>query len=296
MAVVAAGAPPSPGGAAGLFGPGSALWRVDRESIVFLGAARALLLQLAHPWVAAGVAAHSVALDDPLGRFHRTFGAVYPMVFGTVDQARAAARRLHRRHAVVSGDLADGTPYAANHPDALAWVHATLVDSALAAWDLVLPPLTAPERDAYWTDSRRFAGLFGIRAEDLPQDWAGFRRWMDARLADPALHVGPDAVRVVDGLFRAAPRPLRPPRWYLALTARMLPPRLASGFGLPDDPHDAAAAGRALGAIRAVYPRLPSVLRHVGPWHEAMDRLSGRAVPGPVARLSNWIWMGRARL
>src|SRR3974390_1042304 len=34
----------------GLFGPASAIWHVNREAAIFLGAGRALLLQLAHPW------------------------------------------------------------------------------------------------------------------------------------------------------------------------------------------------------------------------------------------------------
>ena len=36
------------GGAAGIFGPDSVTWRIDREAATFLGAGRALLLQLAH--------------------------------------------------------------------------------------------------------------------------------------------------------------------------------------------------------------------------------------------------------
>src|SRR3954451_2829453 len=66
----------------GIFGPRSAIWRVDREAATFLGAGRALLLQLAHPWIAAAIAQHSRTLSDPIGRFHRTFGTVFNLVFG----------------------------------------------------------------------------------------------------------------------------------------------------------------------------------------------------------------------
>ncbi len=282
---------------AGLFGPDSALWRVDRESLVFLGAARALLLQLSHPAVAAGVAAHSVSLNDPVGRFHRTFGTVYPMIFGTADQAFRQARRLHRRHGAVTGVLADGRPYAANEPAALAWVQATLVDSAALARDLVLPPLPPAEREAYWAESRRFARLFGLDPADLPASWEDFSAGMARHLGQEGfLTVTEDARRVADALFRTAPAPLRPPRWYLALTRRLLPPRLADGFGLPDTPADHAAADRMLGLIRRVYPRLPATLRFVGPWHEATARMDGRPGPGPVTRLLNRLWIGRAAL
>ena len=81
------------------------VWRIDREAAIFLAAGRALLLQLAHPWVAAAIAEHSHSLSDPIGRFHRTFGVVFTMVFGTTDEAIAAARRLYHRHAAISGAL-----------------------------------------------------------------------------------------------------------------------------------------------------------------------------------------------
>src|SRR5436190_11695441 len=93
------------GGPAGIFGPDSVIWSIDREAAVFLGAGRALLLQLAHPWVAAAIAHHSRSLTDPIGRFHRTFSIVFTMVFGTTGQALAAARPLHRLHTAISGTL-----------------------------------------------------------------------------------------------------------------------------------------------------------------------------------------------
>src|SRR5216684_7086858 len=82
------------GSLSGVFGPRSLTWKVDRESAIFLGAGRALLLQLAHPWVAAAMEQHSNAFVDPMGRFHRTFSTVFSLVFGTLDQSMSAARRL----------------------------------------------------------------------------------------------------------------------------------------------------------------------------------------------------------
>src|SRR5258707_9727499 len=85
------------GSPAGVFGPRSITWQVDREAATFLGAGRALLLQLAHPWIAAAIEQHSDTFANPIGRFHRTFGTVFTMVFGTLGQSLEAARRLHRR-------------------------------------------------------------------------------------------------------------------------------------------------------------------------------------------------------
>ena len=141
-------------GLAGIFGAESILWRVDREAAVFLGAGRALLLQLAHPWVAAAIAQHSQSLADPIGRFHRTFNIVFTMVFGTADQAITAARRLYRRHAAISGTLTGssgafpaGSIYRANDVAALCWVQATLTDTAIVAYQLLNPPLSLDERE-----------------------------------------------------------------------------------------------------------------------------------------------------
>src|SRR5271166_1550012 len=156
-------------GGAGAFGPSSMMWRIDKEAAIFLGAGRALLLQLAHPWIATAIARHSPVLADPIGRFHRTFNAMFTMVFGTTEQALAAARRLHQRHRHVSGTLAEaagpfaaGSGYEANNVAALRWVHATLIDTALVAYLLVGPPLTAEERERYWIEARLFAAFFGV--------------------------------------------------------------------------------------------------------------------------------------
>jgi len=105
---------------------------------MFLGAGRALLMQLAHPWVATAIADHSSALSDRIGRFHRTFEVVFTVVFGSLDQALATSRQLHQRHASIQGVVSEaigshpaGSGYFANEVSALTWVHATLVDSAL---------------------------------------------------------------------------------------------------------------------------------------------------------------------
>src|SRR5258708_12890315 len=93
------------GSLAGVFGSRSITWQVDRETAIFLGAGRALLLQLAHPWIAAAIEQHSDTFANPIARFHRTFGTVFTMVFGTLAQSLDAARRLHHRHASITGTL-----------------------------------------------------------------------------------------------------------------------------------------------------------------------------------------------
>jgi len=80
------------GAAQGVFGSRSLTWQIDRESAIFFGAGRALLLQLAHPWVAAAIERHSSAFADPVGRFHRTFSTVFAMC--SERSIRAWTRRV----------------------------------------------------------------------------------------------------------------------------------------------------------------------------------------------------------
>jgi uncharacterized protein (DUF2236 family) len=284
----------------GIFGPASLTWRVDREAAVFLGAGRALLLQLAHPWVAAGIAEHSRTLADPIGRFHQTFNTVFTMVFGTLDQALAAARRLHRRHAAVTGILpwtagrfAAGSVYRANEISALRWVHATLVETALLTHDLVLPALTNSEREKYWAEGRLFAALFGLRQADLPPDWTSFTAYNEAMWRSDILTVSPAARKIAEQIFLRRATGLRVPKWYLALTTQLLPERLRGEFGLSFGEREQRSMDLALARIRRLYPRLPLRLRAVGPYQEAMARLQGKRQPDLAVRSLNRLWIGR---
>src|SRR3954452_22956360 len=101
---------------AGLFGPGSLTWRVNREGALLLGGGRALLLQVAHPLVAAGVSEHSNFREDPFGRLYRTLDTVTTIVFDSTSDAKEAAERLRRVHTRVKGEAEDGTPYVATDP------------------------------------------------------------------------------------------------------------------------------------------------------------------------------------
>jgi uncharacterized protein (DUF2236 family) len=297
-AVSAAAAGPSEG----VFGPKSVTWMIDREAATFLGAGRALLLQLAHPWVAAGIAEHSRTLADSVGRFHRTFEIVFGMVFGTLDGAQAVARRLHRRHAVVRGSMPEtvgpfpaGSSYLANDLAALTWVQATLAETALVAHELVRPPLPEPERERYWAECRLFAALFGVPAGSLPADWAGFVSYNAAMHRSPVLTVSPAAREVAARLLRGGAVWLRVPAWYEALTAHLLPEPVREGFGLRYGPAQRRTAERAVAVARRLYPVLPARVRFVGPYQEATARLAGRR-PGRAVRLLNRAWIGRATL
>lgn len=291
------------GSLAGIFGPQSLTWQIDREAAIFLGAGRALLLQLAHPWVAAAIEQHSRTFIDPIGRFHRTFCVVFSMVFGSLDQSLAAARGLHRRHAEIEGGLsaaagsfAAGSHYCANAMPALRWVYATLVETALLAYELVLPPLTAEQRERYYRESRLFAALFGIPDNSLPADWTAFSIYTASMVQSDTLTVTGEARAMARRLLAGADTWLPVPASYQALTAALLPLRLRDGFGFAFSAAEEEANRRLVARLRWIYPFLPARLRYVGPYQEAQQRLAGKGRPDAVARVSNRFWIGRTEL
>ncbi len=284
---------------AGVFGPDSLSWQINRESALFLGAGRAALLQLAHPWVVAALAEHSSLLNDPIARFHNTFCIVFTMVFGSLDQALAAARHLYRLHTRIAGELPEdvvrwrrGTRYEANEISALRWVFATLVESAVLAHECALAPLTAAERGQYYAECKLLAGLFGISAAGLPEDWEAFIAYNRKMHTSGDLGVNDAARGMARNLLAGTGSWTKPPAWYRALTAEWLPERFRAEFALDFGAAEQRTAERARRRLPAIYRRLPNAVRFIGPWRDAQARLSG-CRPGPLTRLSNRFWIGR---
>lgn len=291
------------GSLSGVFGPRSVIWQIDRESAIFLGAGRALLLQLAHPWVAAAIEQHSDTFADPVGRFHRTFSAVFSMVFGTLNQSMSAARRLHRRHVGINGQLPSaagpfsvGSFYCANAIPALRWVYATLIETALVAYELVLPPLTLQQRERYYRESLLFAALFGIPKECLSQDWTAFSDYFSATVQSDTLSVSDRARTMARRFLGGADLWLPVPASYQDLTVALLPQPVRERFGFRYGAPGQLDIHRPIALLRRVYPLLPNRLRYVGPYQEAEQRLAGRLTPDFVTQTCNRFWIGRAEL
>jgi uncharacterized protein (DUF2236 family) len=287
----------------GIFGPQSAIWRIDREAAIFLGAGRALLLQLAHPWVAAAIEQHSQTFTDPIGRFHRTFGIIFNMVFGRLDDSLAVARQLHRRHATITGTLSSaagpfpaGSVYFANSLPALRWVWATLVDTALLAYRLTLPSPSEHLRDGYYADSRLFAALFGIPQVHLPPNWQSFSAYFEDMMRSDILTVTAAARSIGHRLLAGSDLCLPLPQSYKTLTAGLLPAALRDGFGLQYGKNERRSTERLIRCVQRAYPLLPGRIRYVGPYYEARARLAGRPAPGYVTQLSNHLWIGHNQL
>ena len=275
---------------AGILGPRSIAWRLGGEFATFLGGGRAALLQLAHPLVAYAIDQHSQTRADVAGRFQRTFRSVFAMVFGDLDAAFRAARKVHAIHAQIHGTIpertggwAAGTPYHANDAETLRWVHATLVDTILVVREQLDGPLPDAIKDGYVIEMNRFGALFGIPSSLLPESWLAHDSYMCAMFASDRLAVAPCAramAQFLIGRGGAAQPPLG--RIAEAVTARLLPAQLAAQFELRPAPRWTHVGFSALGLA---FRRAPRVLRELPARREARRRLAGL----PAGRIGAWV-------
>jgi uncharacterized protein (DUF2236 family) len=250
-----------------------------------LGAAGyALLLQVSHPTVGAGVSEHSQFRLDPWGRLLRTLDYSCTMVFGGPQAAGEMGRRIRSFHKQIQGHRPDGRRYHALEPEPYAWVHATLAEGIVRAHERFGRPLTSEQREALWTEWRTLGRLLGIRERDLPPTWPGFQAYFAEMVDSRLVHTA-----AVDEVLEAMARPAPPavaaalrPGWaavrrplghgLLLATAGLLPPALRRRFGVPWSRRTELEL-RAVGAgLRAMTPLMPSWLLNTGPgyirWRE----------------------------
>jgi uncharacterized protein (DUF2236 family) len=236
--------------------------RIHRERVLLVGGQRALVMQLAHPKVAAAVADHSDFPDGALRRLRRTLDLSLATVFGTPDQASAATGRIRAVHERVSG-LGEGGPYRATDPGLLLWVNATLIDTTLVTYERFVRPLSEEERRRYYEETLEWTEAFGIPSEVVPPDLVAFRAYMLAMLEGDELGATEAGRGLVASVLRPPlPFPLRAATEGVRLvTLALLPERIRHMFGLRAGLRAHAAAAAATAASRATLPFLPPVLR-----------------------------------
>lgn len=267
----------------GLFRPDSEAWRIGRERALIAAGPAALLLQLAHPLVAAGVAEHSDFQADPRRRLRATLDATLTVVFGDTQQATAAAARVARRHRPVRGRIdaavggfAAGTTYRAGDPELALWVHSTLVWTALEFYDGFVGPLTRQRRDAYTRDLNRSGRLFGVPDALLPESFEELDHYL-CSMVENQLHVGPQAETLSHEVLSVGDDdlmwPLGVPAGALArvLAAGLLLPGLRREYGLPWGRAERHAFAAARTTCRLTLPALPSRARY-WPHHLVAER------------------------
>jgi uncharacterized protein (DUF2236 family) len=260
-----------------VLGPDSLVWQRFGDVRLFAASGYALLLQVAHPTVGAGVRDHSTFEQDPWGRLLRTADYLFMLVYGG-REAAAMGRRLRGLHRSIQGVNPDRSRYHALEPEAYAWVHATLIDGALKAHERFVGRLRPGEAERFYSEYLPLGRLIGVRPGALPGDWAGFRAYLHRIEAERLQHN-----ETVDRVLRMLGEPAVPPpglerferlwpvlrappgRALRTASVGLMSTRLRRRLGLRWTPLNEAEL-RALGvASRAVGPLLPRSLRVAGP-------------------------------
>jgi uncharacterized protein (DUF2236 family) len=243
----------------GLFEEESITRRVNRENILLLGGGRALLMQLAHPMVAAGVDEHSDFRAHSIGRLRRTIRMTMAIVFGDRETALAAARAVNQVHARVSG-----AAYRALDPELLLWVHATLADTALVTYETFVQPLVPREREEFYEEFKLLGELLGIPRDRFPVAYGDFEAYLEEMMAPagPA-RVGSRARDLAAQILRPKLRLLTGPVMVPlnVITTGLLPPALRTQYGLPWGPWQQRAYKLAVTALPKVIAITPPLIR-----------------------------------
>jgi uncharacterized protein (DUF2236 family) len=244
-----------------VFSSDSMIWKISRENVLLLGGPCAAILQVAHPEIAAGVAAHSRFRADTVGRLHRTLEAVFTVTFATREDAERMKKRVAAAHAGVRGT--SPVPYSAQSPEAQLWVLGTLIITAQDLFSRLVRPLSDSDRTAHYRDMRVFGTYFGLPAEYGAQEFAPFRRWYETILNSGSLGTHPICKDVASAIvapehplwFRAVTRPLRG----LAIESVPSPVREALGYRSTAGTRLAMASTEAL--LRRALPIMPDSAR-----------------------------------
>lgn len=254
----------------GYFGDNSASWKIGQEAIVNLGGARAVLMQLAHPLVAAAVSEHSRYMTDPFGRAMNTFMLGQMLTFGSTRTANQAARTINRLHKNVHGKLSqaageypEGTIYKAYDPELLLWVQATVVDTILLTYALFVGPLSAEEEEQTYQESKKTASLLGLSASYMPQHVADLRSYVHSMIYSKQLVATIEARQLARQLLFPPVSEIFKPAMYLHLylTNALLPEPIRELYGLEWGPKQQQLFETSTGGLRRLLGHLPNRLR-----------------------------------
>ena len=270
-------------------GPGSMTWEKAGDARTFAAAGTALLLQVAHPTVGAGVHDFSTFASDPWGRLWRTLDFTTVLVFGEPEAAAEMGERVRGFHRVIKGTKPDGTRYHALEPEAYTWVHLTLMEGIIRSHERFGRPFTDSEKEQLWSEWRPLGRFLGIRWRDMPETYAGYREFVDG-IIENRLERNAATDEVNEALSAAPPSPTKlvgPKTWGVVsrpllrftglATIGLMPQVLRERLALRLTPAQRLEL-RAVGAAsRAATPLMPASLRNVAPNYFRMRRV-------PIAR------------
>jgi uncharacterized protein (DUF2236 family) len=246
--------------------------KINREIVVVVGWGRAILLQLAHPLIAAaisdGSSFHSGA-GSYVRRAHQTISAMLDLTFGTpadaqriVDRINGIHDHVHGRLGTATGVFPAGTAYSARDGQLLIWVHATLVESLILTYEHLVAPLTRAEKDQYAAESAWLARELGAPADAVPSDEPGVTAFMREMRSRGEICVGDDARRMATALLAPGIALAAPVFWVSGLiTVGLLPDDLRQAYGFKWDERRARRFQQVTAVVRGTRRLLPPVCR-----------------------------------
>ncbi len=242
----------------------SVLFRVAAEpAMVLASGPRALLLQVTHPSVAAGVAQHSDYQSRPWVRLVRTLAVVSAIAFAESPYSKSASRQLRQRHATVTGRTEGGDPYRALDPELLLWVWATLGDSLVRVHASFVRPLSTAECEELYEQWKLVGHACGMPVDSCPETWADFAAYFERMVVSRL--VPTEVGQVVANYVRRPPLPF--PLNVVSgeimhvLTAGQLPDHLRRQLGFSWSATHQRAFEAASGASRLVARLVPGWIR-----------------------------------
>ena len=253
-------------------------WRVNAERLALLGWGRAILLQFAHPLVAAGVDAHSAFRRNwwtGATRLHSTIHAMLALTFGTDAQRHSTLhgiltihRRVNGQLPIAVGPFPAGTRYSAEDASLVEWVHLTLLDSMPLVYELLVAPLSDEDRDAYCEEAAWVARALGARPSRIPLTWKDTQGALQQAYASGSITVGPQARDLAATVLAPGIGRVMPPAAWLSrlITVGLLPPHIREQYGFEWTPRRQRALDRAVPLVRALRRRAPDT---VALWAEA---------------------------
>ncbi len=276
----------------------SVAWKINSEIVLLLGWNPAILLQVAHPLVAAGVTEHSLFLTDPAGRARRlwrTLNVMFDLTFGLPEQVQRAADAINAVHDRVNGQLREaagpfeaGRAYSAHDPELLRWVHCTMLEVFPRTYRLYVGPLSDAEWDRYCAEASRVEPLLGLPDGYLPSSLPELRAYMRQMLASGQIAVSAEsralAAEILHPRMPLLMRPLTP--FFQLPMVGLLPPSVRTAYGFPWDRRRERILRDLARLVRPALALTPSLFRHWPAARRAFERARRGELEPPRPRSS----------